>query len=176
VSPRSQLAIYLEDHLAGSTAGLNLARRSAATTEGTRAGRTLAAVAAEIADDRDTLLRLMAALGIRGSRLKNTVAWVAERADRLKPNGRMHGEPALQRLHELEALSLGISGKLALWEALRVAPEAKAVAGVDLEALASRARSQRERVEVERIAFAAEAFSHAAAATDSGYAGSSPSQ
>ncbi len=165
VSPRSQLATYLEDHLAGSTAGVNLARRIAAATEGTRAGQTLAAVAAEIADDRAALLRLMAALGVRGSRLKNAVAWLAERADRLKPNGRVRGEPALQRLHELESLSLGIAGKIALWEALRIVPDATAVAALDLEALAGRAHSQRERVEAERMAFAAEAFTHPAAAS-----------
>jgi hypothetical protein len=62
-------------------------------------------------------------------------------------------------MHELEALSLGIAGKLALWEALRVAPESAAIANLDLEVLHERARSQRERVEIERLALARVALS-----------------
>ena len=151
--PHSPLSIYLQDHLAGSTAGVNLARRFANANEGTPAGRTLAEVASEIEADREALQRLMAALGIPASRAKNAAAWLAERLARLKSNGRLRGEPKLQRLHELETLSLGIAGKLALWEALRIVPEVTSLAGIDLDALAERARSQRERVEEERMVF-----------------------
>ena len=55
-------------------------------------------------------------------------------------------------MHELETLSLGIAGKQCLWEALRMAPESAAIANLDLDDLHERARSQRERVEMERIA------------------------
>jgi hypothetical protein len=65
----------------------------------------------------------------------------------------------MQRLHELEALSLGIAGKLELWEALRVVPEVTSYAGVDLGELEARARNQRERVERERMAAAYAALS-----------------
>jgi hypothetical protein len=155
---RKALSIYLQDHLAGATAGAALARRAAKRTEGTRAGQTLAQVADEIAADRETLEQLMSQLGISGSRIKNAAAWLTERLARLKPNGRMRGEIALQEMHELETLSLGIAGKQALWEALRVAPEALSFAGLDLDTLEARARSQRERIEMERIAFARTAF------------------
>ena len=152
--PRSPLAIYLQDHLAGSTAGVNLVRRFVKDNAGTRSGRTLAEVGSEIEADRETLVRLMAEMGIRRSRAKNAAAWLAERALRLKPNGRLHGEPMMQRLHELEALSLGIAGKLALWQALRVVPQVASFAGIDLDELAERAGRQRERVEAERMTFA----------------------
>ena len=158
--------IYLQDHLAGSTAGVNLARRVAKSHEGTSAGRSLALVASEIEADREELQRLMSQLGVHGSRVKNAGAWLTERLDRLKPNGRMRGEPLMQRLHELETLSLGIAGKLALWEALREAPEATASTGIDLERLEERARSQRELVEVERVAVARAALAPAAPALD----------
>jgi hypothetical protein len=150
--PQKPLSIYLQDHLAGATAGVSLVNRFVKSNAGTEAGRTLAAIAAEIEADRDTLVRLMRELGIEGSRVKNAAAWVGERLARLKPNGRLTGESAYQGLHELESLVLGITGKLALWEALRVVPEV--VQRVDLEALEERARSQRERVEAERLAFA----------------------
>ena len=101
----------------------------------------------------------MSELGISYSPVKNATSWLLERVSRLKPNGRPLGEDELQRMHELEALSLGIAGKLALWEALGAAPEAAAAGRIDLDELAERARSQRERVEIERIALARIALS-----------------
>jgi hypothetical protein len=156
---RTLLSIYLSDHLAGATAGVALARRAARHNAGTPAGRRLAQVAHEIEDDRETLKLLMSELGMRGSRVKNAVAWVMERVARLKPNGRARGEDVLHRMHEFETLSLGIAGKQALWAALRVAPQAPAIAGLDLDELDERAGSQRERVEMERIALARAALS-----------------
>ena len=90
--PRTPLSIYLQDHLAGSTAGVALARRFAKHNEGTRAGRTVAQIADEIEADRETLKRLMSELGIRASLAKNAAAWSTERLARLKPNGRLRGD------------------------------------------------------------------------------------
>ena len=156
---RTYPSIYLQDHLAGATAGVNLARRVTRHNQGTPAGRRLEQVAHEIEVDRDTLARFMAELGVRPSWAKNAIAWLTERASRLKPNGRMHGDTSLLRMRELETLSLGIAGKQCLWEALRVAPESAAIANLDLDDLHERARSQRERVEMERIALARAALS-----------------
>jgi hypothetical protein len=156
---RNALATYLTDHLAGATAGVALARRAAKHSDGTPAGRRLEQVAHEVEVDRDTLAGFMSELGIRPSWLKNATAWILERVSRLKPNGRMHGDTSLLRMHELETLSLGIAGKQALWEALKVAPESAAIANLDLDDLHERARSQRERVEIERIAVARVALS-----------------
>lgn len=162
--PIAPLTIYLQDHRAGSTAGVNLARRFAGNNAGSPSGRALAEVASEIEADRETLARLMAELNIAPSRTKNAAAWLAERAARLKPNGRLRGEPAMQRLHELETLSLGIAGKLALWEALRLVPEV--TSRIDVDELVDRARSQRERVEAERMQFARAALAPASTVHD----------
>jgi hypothetical protein len=156
---RNGLSTYLTDHLAGATAGVSLAWRCAKHHEGTPAGRRLDQVAHEIEDDRTTLVAFMSELGIRPSSSKNAAAWITERLSRLKPSGRLRGETAYMRMHELEALSLGITGKQAMWRALRVAPESVAIANLDLDALHERARSQRERVEIERIAVARVALS-----------------
>lgn len=152
-SMTKHLSIYLQDHFAGATAGVNLARRCAEHAAGTHAGSVLTRVAAEIEADRDSLRRILSHAGVQPSRVKNVTAWLAERSARLKPNGRLRGD-ALQRLHELEALSLGIAGKLALWEALRVVPAVAEQPDVDLAALAQRAADQRTRVEAERLTFA----------------------
>jgi hypothetical protein len=156
---RSSLSTYLTDHLAGATAGVALARRAAGRNDGTPTGRRLEQIAHEVEVDRDTLAHFMAKLGVRASWTKNAAAWLMERLSRLKPNGRGHGDNSLQRLQELETLSLGIAGKQALWEALRMAPQSAAIAELDLDELRERARSQRERVEMERIALARVALS-----------------
>ena len=160
------LSIYLTDHLAGATAGVALAQRAAKHSAGTPAGRRLAQVAHEIEADRETLRHLMSELGIRHSPGKNVASWLVERLSRLKPNGRAGGEMQLQRMHELETLSLGIAGKLALWESLAAAPEAAAAGRIDLDELIDRARSQRERVEMERITLARGALSLSPAGRD----------
>jgi hypothetical protein len=55
------LGIYLNDHLAGATGGTQLAWRAAAG--GTAAAGDLRRFAAEVTQDRATLLQIMAALG-----------------------------------------------------------------------------------------------------------------
>jgi hypothetical protein len=156
---RTYLSIYLQDHLAGATAGVNLARRASKHNEGTPTGRRLEQIAHEIEADRDTLAGFMSELDVPSSWAKIGAAWMTERLSRLKPNGRGRGDTQLLRMHELETLSLGIAGKQSLWEALRMSPQSAAIANLDLDDLHERARSQRERVEMERIALAREALS-----------------
>jgi hypothetical protein len=153
------LSIYLQDHFAGASAGVSLARRVAQSNGETPAATSLREVAGEVAEDRETLKRLMHDLGVNPSITKNVAAWLAERAARLKPNGRTGGDRAYHQLHELELLSLGIGGKIALWESLRAA---RIDAAVDLEALIDRARDQRERVEQQRLVIAREALARSA--------------
>ena len=64
------LGIYLNDHLAGSTVGIELARRGAKEYGGTELGAFFAGLAAEIEEDRETLKALMAANGVPPQRDK----------------------------------------------------------------------------------------------------------
>ena len=113
-----RLSTYLNDHLAGSTAGVKLARRAAESNEGMSYGPVLATLAAEIQEDRQSLLDVMERLSVGQDRLKLALAWGAEKAGRLKLNGELRGYSPLSRLEELEALSLGVEGKLGLWRTL----------------------------------------------------------
>ena len=153
------LATYLNDHLAGATAGLELAKRTAASNEGTEFGDVLARIATEIDEDRETLRALMRALGVSEDPFKKSAAWTAEKLGRLKPNGRIVGYSPLSRLIELEGLALGITGKKGLWKALAhtLVDEPRA-ADFDFEALALRAESQVADVEPLRLRAAALAF------------------
>jgi hypothetical protein len=154
-----RLSIYLNDHLAAATAGADLARRAAGSNEGTAYGPGLTALADEIAEDRATLLHVMQRLSVGQDHLKTAFAWGAEKAGRLKLNGQVLGYSPLSRLEEIEALSLGVEGKLALWRALRRTHGSDPrLAGVDLDELIDRARSQRRRLERHRVRAADDAL------------------
>jgi hypothetical protein len=154
-----RLAIYLNDHFAGSTGGLELARRMAASNEGTPYGKVLADVAGEIAEDREALRDVMARMSVSRDPLKAAGAWGAEKLGRLKLNGSLLSYSPLSRLEEIEGLSLGVAGKLGLWQALEIAYGDDArLRGVDLQALITRAKSQRQRLERLRRRAASEAL------------------
>lgn len=142
-SPEHLLAIYLNDHLAGSVVGAQLARRVAAENEGTALHAPLSRLAEDIAADRRSLQQCMTALGVRRHRWKEAVAWALERAGRVKPNGRLTGYSPLSLLVEVEALQSGVRGKWALWHTLI---EARAndprLADADLPRLLQRAEAQ----------------------------------
>jgi hypothetical protein len=153
------LSIYLNDHLAGSTVGVELAKRAAGSNRGTPIGEALSSLAQEIEEDRRELERIMASVGARRSPLKSSLAWVAEKGGRLKLNGRLLGYSNLSRLEELEGLRLGVEGKLSLWRTLeRIATSAAGISPADLERLIRRAEDQRDRVEELRLAAAEQAF------------------
>jgi len=154
----SKLGIYLNDHYAASVAAVQLARRAAQSNRGTPCGEVLSTLAAEIDEDRQTLRLIMQRLGIRADPAKAAVAWSAEKLGRLKLNGQLTGYSPLSRLEELEILSLGVEGRLAMWRTLSRAVE-HGVPEAELEPLIKRALSQRRRLERQRLAAAEEALS-----------------
>ena len=89
--------------------------------------------------------------------VKDAGGWAAEKLGRLKPNNRLLGYSPLSRVLELEGLLIGVTGKLALWEALRDSL-GDSLDGVDFVALGDRAQEQRARLEEMRRRAAVEAF------------------
>ncbi|MFD0687458.1 hypothetical protein [Actinomadura fibrosa] len=117
---RASLGIYLNDHLAGAAGGVELARRVARVHRGSDGAERLARLAEEIAADRGALLSIAGALGIPVRRYKSVAMWGAEKAARLKLNGRLRTRAPLSDLIELEALRLAVEGKAAGWRTLLV--------------------------------------------------------
>jgi len=141
------LAIYLNDHLAGATAGLEMARRLRASNEDEpEFGSTLREICAEIEADRETLKAVMGRLGIGQGKVKPVAAVLGERLGRLKLNGRLWSYSPLSRLDELELLQIGVVGKRRLWRALEHT-HADDLAEFELGALAERATGQLRRLE-----------------------------
>ncbi|MGH2786403.1 MAG: hypothetical protein ACRDJV_00655 [Actinomycetota bacterium] len=156
---RKYLGIYLEDHLAGSMAGLEMAKRAAGSNRDTELGLFLdQKLVAEISEDQQTLQQLMQRLGFAPNQVKQSVAWLGEKLGRLKLNGEITNYSPLSRLVELEALTLGVRGKLSLWEALRAVTDNGEYAGVDLDAMIERATQQHAQLERFRHEVAASIF------------------
>jgi hypothetical protein len=145
------LRIYLQDHLAGAMFGVELVERCRRNNEGTQFSEPLEELAADIRSDRETLIDLMRDLGAEPSRLKSSVAWTFEKVQRLKPNGRLVGYTPLARVEELESLTIGITGKRAMWRLLEEVSDGRPVGGHDFAVLAEEAEDQIARVEVLRL-------------------------
>jgi hypothetical protein len=150
------LAIYLNDHLAGATGGVELARRLRASNRGNEVfGQPLDRICKEIEEDRATLEQVIDRLGFSRSRVKPAGAWVAEKLGRLKLNGRLRGYSPLSRVLELEGLLIGITGKMALWETLAELEGVKRL-GIDFAQMSARAAEHRSAVDdLHRLAAAA---------------------
>jgi hypothetical protein len=156
---QDHLSIYLNDHLAGATAGLHLARRATDRNRDTDYEPVLAAIAEELEQDRRALEHVMDRLAVGRDRARAALGWGVEQASRLKLDGELLGYSPLKRLEELEALSLGVAGKLELWTALRVACASDPrLAEIDFDELIERARSQRRQLEREHARAAEEAL------------------
>ena len=153
------LGIYLNDHLAGATGARALARRAASNNARSSYGRFLARLAKEVDQDRESLLGIMRELEVGTDQLKVLGGWGAEKLGRLKLNGRLLGYSPLSRVVELEALLLGVRGKLGLWHTLRdIEHERPTLARFDLGELIRRAERQLEGLETHRRRAAAAAF------------------
>jgi hypothetical protein len=153
----NNLATYLNDHLAGSTTGRELAKRSLSSNRGTQFEPTLEWLVAQIVEDREALLDIMRAVGAPEDHLKKLAAFAVERVGRLKPNNSLFSYSPLSRLVEFEGLVLGVTGKVAAWRSLQQLDDPR-LAAFDLEQLAQRGNEQRERLESDRREAARLAF------------------
>lgn len=142
-----RLGIYLNDHLAGATVGVELARRARGSNEDDPVfGPALSEICSEIEADRETLKAVMGQLGIGQSKVKPLAAILGERLGRLKTNGQLRGYSPLSRLDELEILQIGVAGKRRLWRALEHT-HAKDLSDFELGELAEKATEQLRRLE-----------------------------
>ena len=151
-SRHDMLGIYLNDHLAGATAGGELAHRVARSHRDREEAVPLRRLAAEITQDRSALLDIMASLGVTARAYKVGAAWIGEKAGRLKFNGSLLARSPLSDLEELEILRLGVEGKAAGWRTLRARADTDARLDAGrLDELISRASRQVEELEELRV-------------------------
>ena len=153
------LRTYLNDHLAGSLAALDLLEHLEAVYTETGLASFFVELRRDISADRNELQRLMNRLQLDESRPRKVSAWLTGKFTELKLRLDDSSRGPLRLLESLEVLGLGIHGKLALWRALGAAADSSpALRGFDYERLTRRAEEQRWRVEVVRLEAAKAAF------------------
>jgi hypothetical protein len=153
---RERLHTYLNDHLAGSVAAIELLEKVIEHHSENRFGKIFRDWRGDIQSDQEALRNLIRKLGSEESAIRKAGAWVAEKFSRIKI-GDLNDSAGL--LQALEALALGITGKRLLWRSLgTIAPNFAALQGTDFGELEKRAQDQFEQVETLRLEMAREAF------------------
>ena len=153
------LDVYLNDHLAASAAAVELVERLVANNEDEALDTYLTELGQQVEADRGTLKKVMERLGVEPSTSKQVAGKVLETLSRFRLNERVTGSADVSRLMEIETLSLGIEGKLALWRALaHIVGSRPELAGFDLPSLMDRAVQQRSGLEPFRLEAAAKAL------------------
>jgi hypothetical protein len=112
------LGVYLRDHDGASAGGVRLVHRSRRSNRGTPFEPGLAELEMAIIQDQAEFRQILSDLGIRPSRVKQTVAWLGATAGVVKLNRRLVTYSPLSRLEEIEALSAAVMAKFRLWSAL----------------------------------------------------------
>jgi hypothetical protein len=144
------LAVYLHDHLAGSSFAVELLEKLGSEFTGTQSGDLARELLEQVQIDRKTLEQLIAKVGNASPDLYDALGWIAGRVSRIKLK---HDDPAgIGAFEAFETISLGILGKHALWQALQVRQNADTrVAGPDYPALMTRAQQQYQKANQYRL-------------------------
>ncbi|MFN2475038.1 MAG: hypothetical protein ABR526_01685 [Chthoniobacterales bacterium] len=155
----SQLSVYLNDHLAGAIAALELIEHLGKNHPDTDLEMFCAELHAEVSADLDVLRDLLHTFDEKESAVRKAGAWVAEKLGRVKLGLSGNDATGTGLLEGLDGLILGITGKRFLWRALAAAAETiPQLRGPDYPTLEQRAVEQRDRVDARRLAVAREAF------------------
>jgi hypothetical protein len=113
----------------------------------------MGSIAAQIEEDRQTLVDLMERMNVSKNPLKQAAGWLAEKASRLKFSGAGSGEPDQSAFMALETLTLGVEGKRSMWKVLKeVQSQYPPLASTNLDELIERADTQHDVLERERLA------------------------
>lgn len=144
------LAIYLHDHLAGSSFAVELLEKLASEFAGTPSGEVARELLEQVRIDRATLEQLIVKVGKANPDFYDALGWVAERVSRIKLR---HDDPTgIGAFEAFETISLGILGKRALWEGLQAHQNVdNRVSGLDYPALIGRADQQFQKANQYRL-------------------------
>jgi hypothetical protein len=134
--------LYLADHLAGATAGQGRIERMARDYTDTPFKSDLAVIATQIREEREYLRRLVGDLGVQRRTPRRAAAWIAERAGRLKLNGRLVSRSPMTLVLESELMRSGVIGKLGLWRTLHDLAADLGLDGPKFDGFATMARDQ----------------------------------
>jgi hypothetical protein len=158
---QARLATYMQDHYAGSSAGIELFRRAAGQQTDPVVRTALTAMAEKVEHERTVLAKYLAVVDAKPDPVKNAGAWVAEKLGRFKPNGELVRRSPLSDVLELEMLRIAVEGKGAGWRVLRaLADEEPQFDIAELDVLIADAEQQIKELEDLRMDTARRVFRH----------------
>ncbi len=112
------LGIYVNDHLAAATGGVELVSRMLSRHGGTPYEAKLEQLLDELREERSAHVAIAGALGIPVRSYKQVGTWVAEKLSRAKLNGRLLSRSPLSDLVEFEFIATAVLAKRAGFETL----------------------------------------------------------
>jgi len=145
------LATYLDDHLAGSAAAIDLIERWRTRLVGDLITTLLEEVEAELRSDQQTLIDLRGRLEGSPGVTRPITGWLAEKLSRLKLAFVSEAAERFALFESLELLATGLQGKRAMWAALQLTARQPRLQGLDYGVLILRAQTQYTRVDEARM-------------------------
>jgi hypothetical protein len=144
----STLSVYLNDHIAGATAALDLLNYLECEYKGTELGSFARKLKTRLVADKLVVERILASTNGSTSSIKRMSGWLGSRLSRLKFGRRK----ALGSFEALEMLRIGVLGKIGLWEVLQISLDASRLPFTcDFNLLISDAKDQLKSIEVQRF-------------------------
>lgn len=154
------LANYLNNHLAGAVAVIELVKQAVSENSSSELGKWLERFLAELEDDRETVRRILREIGSTEHTVKKLGAWVLEKmaTTRLSDMAMAGGSPHLRRVLELEAMLIGTHGRRGMWRLLELFHDGSHESDSDYVFRQQRAERQAADLEALREQEAAAAF------------------
>lgn len=143
----SALGHYIQIHLAGAAAGIDLFRISGRRLTDPGSRDVVQAIAVELVDERLRLVKMAESVGAHDPRLLSLATRAGAQATRLGPNGNWLRQNAATDLSVLEAMRDAVAGKIAGWEALlTVVVEQPSLNREELDSLLAQAQRQHDEL------------------------------
>ncbi|HWI41919.1 MAG TPA: hypothetical protein VNX25_10570 [Verrucomicrobiae bacterium] len=153
------LGDYLNSHLAGSVAGIELARRAVKTYSGAPEEDFVVRLLVELEEDQEMVRRLLKAIDVTEETLKSIGSWVMEKLGVVKIREAEARDVSYARMLEMEGLLVGTRGRIALWTVMESCiPADPRLSFADFGFLRSRAEGHADMLEKLRTAAARDAF------------------
>lgn len=152
------LGLYMNDHVAGATAGIARVTRMAQAYRDTPHAQMLTAMAKEFREERQFYYDLLDRFGLGRRTCRQLLAWTGEKVGRAKLNGALIGTSPMTPVFESELLRAAVLGKIGGWESLTAYREELAIPAGKLEGLIEQARRQIDELSTMHQDFRATAF------------------
>lgn len=140
------LGLYMSDHVAGATTGIERVKRMSRAYADTAHGPVLSAMAKEFVAERKVYYDLMDRFDLSRRTYRQVLAWAGERAGRLKLNGALFGTSPMTPVLEAELMRAAVLGKIGGWQTLQAHQDDLRMPPETLTALITQAERQIEQL------------------------------